>query len=260
MLRSDEPSCLSGHVIMAAPILLQRIPTRKFSPPEKEKWISGILDIYRRMRVQEQPYEIDWDDMRLSVRPNVYAPKFFSDSIWFASQLPNIVGAHSLLEIGTGTGIISIACAKNGARVVATDINSEAVDCARTNVERSGLDIHVCKGSLYEPLSNEAKFDFVFWAHPFNNWHEPIEDMLLRSGFDYHYEGLRGFMSGARDRLTEKGRILLGTGDTADQDSIAAIAKTNRYSLKVLSQAEMPLSNDKRANITYFIWELVPNC
>ncbi|MBQ7079295.1 MAG: peptide chain release factor N(5)-glutamine methyltransferase [Fibrobacter sp.] len=46
-----------------------------------------------------------------------------------------------IVEIGTGTGAISIACAKEikGARVLATDISEEALALARTNAEANGL-------------------------------------------------------------------------------------------------------------------------
>ena len=46
-----------------------------------------------------------------------------------------------IVEIGTGTGAISIACAKEikGARVLATDVSEDALALARTNAEANGL-------------------------------------------------------------------------------------------------------------------------
>ncbi len=46
-----------------------------------------------------------------------------------------------IVEIGTGTGAIAIACAKEiaGARVLATDISEDALALARTNAEANGL-------------------------------------------------------------------------------------------------------------------------
>ncbi|MEI3377429.1 MAG: HemK/PrmC family methyltransferase [Coriobacteriales bacterium] len=46
-----------------------------------------------------------------------------------------------VLEVGCGTGCIACSLAKEtGAHVLATDISSEAVDCARRNVEMLGLE------------------------------------------------------------------------------------------------------------------------
>ena len=46
-----------------------------------------------------------------------------------------------IVEIGTGTGAISISCAKEitGAKVLATDISEDALALARTNAEANGL-------------------------------------------------------------------------------------------------------------------------
>ena len=46
-----------------------------------------------------------------------------------------------VVEIGTGTGAISIACAKEiaGAKVLATDVSEDALALARTNAEANGL-------------------------------------------------------------------------------------------------------------------------
>ena len=46
-----------------------------------------------------------------------------------------------IVEVGTGTGAISIACAKEiaGAKVLATDVSEDALALARTNAEANGL-------------------------------------------------------------------------------------------------------------------------
>jgi len=46
-----------------------------------------------------------------------------------------------IVEVGTGTGAIAIACAKEiaGAKVLATDVSEDALALARTNAEANGL-------------------------------------------------------------------------------------------------------------------------
>lgn len=234
------------------------LPAREFSPAEKERWRSVIFGIYHKMRATREPYEIQCGDLSLTVLPNVYAPKFFTDSLWFAQQLPDIVGKKSLLEIGTGTGIIAIFCARNGAHIVATDINPDALKNARINAARHHLAISVREGSLYEPIEPDEKFDFIFWAHPFNNWETPVDDMLLRSGMDYHYEGLKGYIAGAKNHLDHNSKLLLGTGDSADLKTIASVAKENGYSLKLLRETDMSLEEEGNNMIKYLLYEFAP--
>jgi release factor glutamine methyltransferase len=235
------------------------LPGRSFSPVERETWQSAISSIYEKMIAKARgcPYEIQCNSVALTVLPNVYAPGFFTDSLWFAQQLPQIVGTKSLLEIGTGTGVIAIFCAQNGARVVATDINLDAAQNARLNVMRHNLGISVREGNLFEPIKPYEKFDYIFWAHPFNNWKTPVRDMLLRSGRDYNYEGLRCYIAGAKDHLEPDGKLLLGTGDSADLRTVSTVAARNGYRPRLLNEAKMPLEEGGSLLVRYLLYEFV---
>ena len=208
------------------------------------------------MRAKTRPYDVECNGLLLKVLPNVYAPTYFTDSLWFAEQLPEIVKSGSLLEIGTGTGIIAISCATMGARVVCTDVNPIAVQNARINVRRYRLSVSVRKGNLYEPLRPKERFDFIFWAHPFNNWKSEVTDLLLKSGRDHAYQGLRGYIAGAYRHLRAGGKLLLGTGDSADLLTLAAIAAEFGYALDPLREVSMQLELGRKAMIRYFIYHL----
>lgn len=80
---------------------------------------------------------------------------------------PNIV------EVGTGTGAISIACAKeiSGATVTATDISEDALDLARDNKASNGLDdskLTFLQGDLLQALPADfAKIDCLIANLPY---------------------------------------------------------------------------------------------
>ena len=69
------------------------------------------------------------------------------------------VEAKSLLDVGTGSGILAIAAAKRGASpVVAVDTDPLAVEAARENADRNGVAFPVGSGSAADV---PGRFDFV---------------------------------------------------------------------------------------------------
>ena len=65
-----------------------------------------------------------------------------------------------IVEIGTGTGAISIACAKEieGVKVLATDISDDALALALENAQANGLDdtLNFAKGDLLDAVTLET--------------------------------------------------------------------------------------------------------
>ncbi len=86
------------------------------------------------------------------VNPGVFAPTHTSRTIAEALEVgPN----DTVIDVGCGSGVLSFVAARLGARrVVGCDISEEAVEVARLNAERLGLEKQ-CEfrvGSLLDPV------------------------------------------------------------------------------------------------------------
>lgn len=58
-----------------------------------------------------------------------------------------------VLDIGTGTGILSVLCGKLGAKeILAVDVDDEILKCAKTNFETNGVSVSVQKNNLTHGL------------------------------------------------------------------------------------------------------------
>jgi release factor glutamine methyltransferase len=75
-----------------------------------------------------------------------------------------------ILEIGTGTGCVAIAIAKNApaSTIVATDINPDALALAGRNAARHGLEsrIEPREGSVFDPVTEDATAFDVICSNP----------------------------------------------------------------------------------------------
>ena len=76
-----------------------------------------------------------------------------------------------IVEVGTGTAAISIACAKEiaGAKVLATDISEEALSLARENAQANGLneELTFAQGDLLDAVTDAAKIDCLIANLPY---------------------------------------------------------------------------------------------
>ncbi|WP_031508071.1 class I SAM-dependent methyltransferase [Streptomyces megasporus] len=141
-----------------------------------------------------------------------------------ASVLPYPRGG-SFLEVGCGTGVISVTAALSGcSHVTALDINEKAVANTAENAERHGVAdrVRVLHSDLYSALGPEDRFDVVFWNVPWTYVEEdfPLTTDLHGAVFDPGYQGQHRFITEARPHLADGGRLLIGTADLGDQERL----------------------------------------
>jgi SAM-dependent methyltransferase len=75
--------------------------------------------------------------------------------------------ARATLDLGTGSGILSLGASRFSDAVVATDLNERAVACARFNARLNGIDnIEAIAGDCFEPVK-DRRFDLILSNPPF---------------------------------------------------------------------------------------------
>lgn len=151
--------------------------------------------------------------------PEVYEPA--EDTFLFAENL-NIQRRDDVLEIGTGTGLISIYTAQRTKRVVATDINKHAVKCALKNtITNKTYNIELRQGDLFEPVEGE-KFDLILFNTPYLPTSEDEKlDEELNAAFDGGLEGrdtIDRFIEEVKEYLNDEGRVQLVQSSLADNE------------------------------------------
>ncbi len=93
---------------------------------------------------------------------DVYSP---SDDSFLLLKVTEVKPGERLLEMGCGSGLISLHAAKAGAEVTAVDINPFAVECTRRNASRNNLRVKTIESNLFERV--EGDFDVIVFNPPY---------------------------------------------------------------------------------------------
>ena len=99
---------------------------------------------YRNFDLDKEPErEVKVAGLKLRVLPNVFNPALHFTSAFFSRHLKEsgvVKAGSSVLDVGTGSGVLAITAALAGARsVIAVDINPAAVESARLNAAHNGV-------------------------------------------------------------------------------------------------------------------------
>lgn len=146
-----------------------------------------------RARSEEEPYDVDIQGVSFTVHPEVFSPSYFGSTHFMVDAMPWESGR--CLDLGTGTGVLAVLLAMNGAdSVVGTDISEDAVRNAQENVERHGVEdvVDVRRGDLFGPVSEG--FDAIYWNTPFQDPSRECSE-VEKQLFDPGYEMLDSFLS-----------------------------------------------------------------
>jgi len=163
---------------------------------------------------------------RLAVRPTVFHPRYFISSECFAKFVDGLdLGGKSVVDVGTGSGILALAAARAGAaNVMATDINPNAALTAAENARTNGLGdrvVAVCT-NLLSAVAPHALFDVILSSPP-KHAGEPrnLADRGWHAG--PNYRDIAALFDQSRERLKPGGRLYVMVSSDSDLNLLGTL-------------------------------------
>lgn len=162
---------------------------------KEEDWAENWKQYYKPFRLGDhmvvKPTWEPWDqqpgDLMIEIDPGMAFGTGTHETTAMCVQLiEKYYHGGTLLDVGTGSGILAIAAARLGAKgIVAVDIDPDAVRVAKENVAHNGLEdaILVKQGDLLQGLSQQ--FDFAvanILAPVICMLAKPLKNHLTRGG------------------------------------------------------------------------------
>jgi release factor glutamine methyltransferase len=183
-----------------------------------------------------------FSDYFFDVWENVYEPA--EDSFLFAENL-EVQKAETVLDMGTGCGILGIIAAEKAKTVVGVDVNPYAVRCARENANLNNVQnkSYYLQGDLFTPLSERFKFDVVLFNAPYL----PVNNTEAEAWIERAWVGgatgrqvINRFISETPNHLKKSGRVFLMQSTLADVSESLSRFEAYGMSTRVVVEYALP--------------------
>lgn len=120
---------------------------------------------FDRYTLKERKYT--YEGITVQINEEVFPPKYtISTKILLECIKPLNLKGKNFLELGCGSGIISLFAASKNANVTASDINQIAIDILKEAATKNEISLNVVYSDLFENLSHQL-FDYIIINPPY---------------------------------------------------------------------------------------------
>ena len=166
----------------------------------------------------------------LAIAPEVFHPGFFFSTHFLLQYINKInLKEKEFLELGCGSGLISIIAAKQGAKVTATDINPTAIAFLKNNAKANDTGMEIIHSDLFKSVSRK-KFDIIVINPPFYK-NDPVipKDFAWSCGKNGEY--FSGLFNSLHDYVHQNTETIMVLADSCDIEMIRNFATKNDFIL-----------------------------
>ncbi len=112
------------------------------------------------------PKKVYFGDQVFLVDEHVYEP---AEDTFLIAEKMRVTEYDTVLDMGTGCGILAVLAAEKAKSVLAVDINPYALQCASRNAETNGVKerIKFRRGDLFQPIKQSERFSLIVFNAPY---------------------------------------------------------------------------------------------
>jgi release factor glutamine methyltransferase len=192
----------------------------------------SLIFVTKRYLGKERTYS--YNGIKIIVSPGVFHPGlFFSTKILLSYISDYDLKGKRVLELGAGSGLISIFAAKKGALVTASDISNIVINCLHKNSTNNNVIIDIVKSDVFDQIP-DIKFDLVIINPPYYPYNPKNEnEYAWFCGEDFLY--FRKLFCQLKKIKNPVSEIIMILSEDCSINQIKDIANENGIELKLNS-------------------------
>ena len=172
------------YLILETKFQMKRIdlalqPEIVFTETDVLYWDSIVEQLLQEIPIQYLLGTTSFFGMDFEVNTNVLIPRPETEELvaWILEKYSKNRDPISILDIGTGSGCIAIALAKNlpNAKVAALDVSELALKTAKQNADRNAVSVTFLQKNILETNNFKETFDIIVSNPPYVRNSEKVE-------------------------------------------------------------------------------------
>ena len=169
---------------------------------------------------------------------DVYQPR--EDSLLLAEVLEKeTLEGKTVLDVGTGSGLLAAIAASSGAIVSAVDISERAVEVAKKNFELNKVQVRCVKSNMFEKVL--SSFDLIIFNAPYLPEEVKADNKAWAAGDDLVI--IRNFIDMAKEHLKKNGKVLLLVSTATGLEKVYEMLNKNKYEFQIVAGQKIPWEN-----------------
>ena len=166
--------------------------------------------------------------IKIKIPPTVFHPGLFPSTRFLLSFLEKQeLASKSFLELGCGTGLISVWAAQQKAIVTACDLNPIAVLACEMNSRNNGVKVKTFHSDLFDVIP-QTQFDWVVINPPYyaRNANDN-NDLAWNCGENFEY--FKKLFFGLPNYIHPNSQVIMVLTQACDISAIQRIAHENKF-------------------------------
>lgn len=185
-----------------------------------------------------KPRKYSYDGIKVLVHPEVFPPHLtLSTKILLDFINPMNLENKTLLELGCGSGIISLYASKKQAIVTATDINKIALQYLEKASLKNNLDLEIIQSDLFDNLQNRI-YDYIIINPPY--YPRTPKNTKEKAWFcGENFEYFEKLFKQIPNHITNSSNVFMILSNDCDIEHIKSITSKSDLNLKIFFEKKI---------------------
>jgi len=195
-----------------------------------------LYPLSEKYLLKERSYR--YKDITVTVFPGVFHPGFYFNTKLLLEYLEGIeLNEKYILELGAGTGLISIYASKRGGFVTASDISLTAFYNIEKNTKMNDANVEVVHSDLFENVP-QLRYDYIIINLPYYKKTPTTQKEFAWFG-ENDFQYFRRLFSQLGNFYFENTNIIMILSDEAETEMIKSIASEYRFLMTEIFQKKI---------------------